>query len=86
MVGGTNEKKDVTQMNKGIDILVATPGRLEDHLKNTSGFRERCKKVKVLVLDEADQMLEMGFRKVIDKIITFLPKERQTLLFSATVP
>ncbi|KAF8696929.1 hypothetical protein HU200_036573 [Digitaria exilis] len=67
-------------------ILVATPGRLKDHLENTPGFSNRIKGVKVLVLDEADRLLDMGFRRDIEKIIAFIPKERQTLLFSATVP
>jgi ATP-dependent RNA helicase MSS116 len=67
-------------------ILVATPGRLIDHLENTPGFATRIKGVKVLVLDEADRLLDMGFKRDIEKIISFIPKERQTLLFSATVP
>ena len=67
-------------------ILVATPGRLIDHLENTPGFSTRIKGVKVLVLDEADRLLDMGFKRDIEKIISFIPKERQTLLFSATVP
>ena len=54
MVGGTDIKKDQSQIKRGIDLLVATPGRLGDHLKNTSGFRDKCKHVRVLVLDEAD--------------------------------
>ena len=67
-------------------ILVATPGRLKDHIMNTSGFATRIKGVKVLVLDEADHLLDMGFRKDIENIIAAVPKQRQTLLFSATVP
>ncbi|KAJ6679814.1 RNA HELICASE [Salix purpurea] len=67
-------------------ILVATPGRLKDHIENTSGFATRLMGVKVLVLDEADRLLDMGFRKDIEKIITAIPKQRQTLMFSATVP
>jgi len=67
-------------------ILVATPGRLRDHIENTPGFSSRLMGVKVLVLDEADHLLDMGFRRDIDKIIAAVPKERQTLLFSATVP
>lgn len=67
-------------------ILVATPGRLRDHIENTAGFATRLMGVKVLVLDEADHLLDMGFRKDIERIITAIPKQRQTLLFSATVP
>ncbi|KAL5718996.1 RNA helicase [Ranunculus cassubicifolius] len=67
-------------------ILVATPGRLKDHIENTAGFATRLMGVKVLILDEADHLLDMGFRKDIEKIISAVPKQRQTLLFSATVP
>lgn len=67
-------------------ILVATPGRLRDHIENTPGFATRLMGVKVLVLDEADRLLDMGFRKDIEKIVAAVPKQRQTLLFSATVP
>jgi superfamily II DNA/RNA helicase len=69
-----------------LQILVATPGRLRDHIENTPGFATRLMGVKVLVLDEADHLLDMGFRKEIEKIIAAVPKQRQTLLFSATVP
>lgn len=69
-----------------MQILVATPGRLKDHIENTAGFATRLMGVKVLVLDEADRLLDMGFRKDIEKIIDAVPKQRQTLLFSATVP
>lgn len=69
-----------------MQILVATPGRLKDHIENTAGFATRLMGVKVLVLDEADHLLDMGFRKDIERIISAVPKQRQTLLFSATVP
>ena len=73
-------------MNGGrCDFLVATPGRLIDHFE-TSGLQPRCANLKVLVLDEADQLLEMGFKPAVDRILSFIPRERQTLLFSATVP
>ncbi|XP_044492051.1 DEAD-box ATP-dependent RNA helicase 31-like isoform X1 [Mangifera indica] len=87
VIGGTRLKMEQKRMQVNpCQILVATPGRLRDHIENTAGFASRLMGVKVLVLDEADQLLDMGFRKSIDKIIAAVPKERQTLLFSATVP
>ncbi|GAB2217449.1 hypothetical protein Drorol1_Dr00000640 [Drosera rotundifolia] len=87
VMGGTSlgmEQKRI--QNNPCQILVATPGRLKDHLQNTSGFATRAMGVKVLVLDEADRLLDMGFRKDLERIIAALPKQRQTLLFSATIP
>ena len=84
--GGTNgisyeqEKKALTQ---GANIVIATPGRLIAHLNQ--GY-VKFKTVKHLILDEADRMLDMGFSEDLQRIISFLPKERQTLLFSATMP
>jgi ATP-dependent RNA helicase RhlE len=66
---------------KGVDILVATPGRLLDHVGQNSVDLSR---VEILVLDEADRMLDMGFIRDINKVLALLPKQRQTLLFSAT--
>jgi ATP-dependent RNA helicase MSS116 len=87
VIGGTKLPQEQRSMQSNpCQILVATPGRLKDHLENTPGFSNRIKGVKVLVLDEADRLLDMGFRRDIEKIIAFIPKERQTLLFSATVP
>ena len=85
--GGTNMRSEQTRMaTRRCDILVATPGRLVDHIQNTPGFAQRLKHVCVAVLDEADQLLDMGFRDSLDKIIAALPPTRQTLLFSATLP
>jgi ATP-dependent RNA helicase MSS116 len=85
--GGTNMRSEQTRMaTKRCDILVATPGRLVDHIQNTPGFAQRLRHVCVAVLDEADQLLDMGFRDSLDKIIAALPPTRQTLLFSATLP
>lgn len=70
-------------IKQGVDIIIATPGRLIAHL--TSGAL-KLDKVKHLVLDEADRMLDMGFYDDIVRIVSYLPKERQTLLFSATMP
>jgi ATP-dependent RNA helicase MSS116 len=71
-------------------ILTATPGRLHDHLQTTTihgkPFRDSAKDIQVLILDEMDRLLDMGFRDEIEKIISYMPKNRQTLLFSATVP
>jgi superfamily II DNA/RNA helicase len=67
-------------------ILVATPGRLLDHIENKSSFSVRLMGLKLLVLDEADHLLDLGFRKDIEKIVDSLPRQRQTLLFSATIP
>ncbi|KAL6615593.1 hypothetical protein ACP70R_037863 [Stipagrostis hirtigluma subsp. patula] len=87
VIGGTRLAQEQRSMQSNpCQILVATPGRLKDHLENTPGFSNRIRGVKVLVLDEADRLLDMGFRRDIEKIIAFTPKERQTLLFSATVP
>ncbi|XP_076950317.1 DEAD-box ATP-dependent RNA helicase 31-like [Bidens hawaiensis] len=87
VIGGTRLGLEQKRMQASpCQILVATPGRLKDHIENTAGFATRLRGVKVLVLDEADHLLDMGFRKDIERIIAAVPKERQTLLFSATVP
>ncbi|PHU09713.1 DEAD-box ATP-dependent RNA helicase 31 [Capsicum chinense] len=87
VIGGTRLALEQKRMQANpCQILVATPGRLRDHVENTAGFATRLMGVKVLVLDEADHLLDMGFRKEIEKIISAVPKQRQTLLFSATVP
>uniref|UniRef100_A0A7N1A7X8 ATP-dependent RNA helicase n=1 Tax=Kalanchoe fedtschenkoi TaxID=63787 RepID=A0A7N1A7X8_KALFE len=87
VIGGTRLALEQKRMQANpCQILVATPGRLRDHTENTPGFATRLMGVKVLVLDEADHLLDMGFRKDIEKIIASVPKQRQTLLFSATVP
>ncbi|KAL4086051.1 hypothetical protein PRIC1_014673 [Phytophthora ramorum] len=88
-VGGANIKKDERTLTSSapIDILVAIPGRLVDHLKqNTGRIADRLGKASVLILDEADRLLDMGFRPDGMRIIGYLPKQRQTLLFSATLP
>nr|XP_043623933.1 DEAD-box ATP-dependent RNA helicase 31-like [Erigeron canadensis] len=86
VIGGTRLGLEQKRMQASpCQILVATPGRLKDHIENTAGFATRLMGVKVLVLDEADHLLDMGFRKDIEKIVAAVPKQRQTLLFSATV-
>ena len=81
MFGGVAINPQITRLKKKIDILVATPGRLLDH--NTQGTID-LSGVEILVLDEADRMLDMGFIRDIKKILALLPKKRQNLLFSAT--
>lgn len=80
--GGTAVKKDIARLEKGIDILVATPGRLADLYER--GVL-KLDHVRVLILDEADRMLDLGFMYDMDWIIRRLPKDRQTMLFSATL-
>lgn len=82
-IGGVSIGGQVRALREGVDVLVATPGRLLD-LVNSDALR--LDDVAHLVLDEADQMLDMGFIHDIRKIVAKLPKERQTLLFSATMP
>ncbi len=83
LYGGTSVDKDLRGLRAGYDVLVATPGRLIDHLERGNVDLGR---VEVLVLDEADRMLDMGFRPQINEIIRRIPKQRQTLFFSATMP
>jgi ATP-dependent RNA helicase RhlE len=81
--GGVNQNPQVRALRAGVDILVATPGRLLDLMNQ--GFID-LRGIEILVLDEADRMLDMGFIRDIRKIIAKLPASRQTLLFSATIP
>ncbi len=83
VIGGVPMGRQVRDLLNGLDVLVATPGRLLDLLRSNG---VRLNQVEVLVLDEADRMLDMGFIHDIRTIIAKLPKERQTLLFSATMP
>ena len=79
--GGAGMTPQLDALRRGVDILVATPGRLLDHLERGSA---KLDAVEVLVLDEADRMLDMGFLPAIKRILAKVPKDRQTLLFSAT--
>jgi ATP-dependent RNA helicase RhlE len=81
--GGAGMKRQTDKLRRGVDIVVATPGRLMDHMrrKNVS-FRD----LQILVLDEADRMLDMGFLPDIKQIVSRMPRQRQTMLFSATMP
>ena len=81
--GGTDMNAQIAQLRRGVEILVATPGRLLDHVHNKTVMFNQ---VSVLILDEADRMLDMGFMPDIKRIIALLPPVRQNLLFSATFP
>ncbi len=81
--GGVSQKKQEEALAKGVDVLIATPGRLLDLMYQ--GII-KLNEVSYLVLDEADRMLDMGFIKDVNKIIEFIPTQRQTMLFSATMP
>jgi len=81
--GGVGQHPQVQALTRGVDILVATPGRLKDLQQQKHVFLD---KVEVFVLDEADRMLDMGFIHDVKRIITTLPAKRQSLLFSATMP
>jgi len=83
IVGGSDMQAQIRGLRQGPDILVATPGRLLDHMWNGT---INLAPIKILVLDEADRMLDMGFAPQINQILDALPVERQTLLFSATIP
>src|SRR6204780_3963316 len=82
VVGGLSEGLQLSALRKGARIVVATPGRLEDFLsRKLVHFRD----LRVLILDEADRMLDMGFLPAIRRIVSILPKDRQTMCFSATM-
>ncbi len=81
--GGSSYSRQIGLIEKGASVVVATPGRLLDLLKNN---RLRNFAPKIIILDEADEMLDMGFLEDIEKIFSYLPEEKQTLLFSATMP
>ncbi|MFH1176197.1 MAG: DEAD/DEAH box helicase, partial [Acidobacteriota bacterium] len=81
--GGVNPGPQARALRSGIDVVVATPGRLLDHMG--SGLA-RLDRVEILVLDEADRMLDMGFLPDVRRILSALPRQRHTLLFSATLP
>jgi ATP-dependent RNA helicase RhlE len=81
--GGVPLAPQIRDLRAGFDIIVATPGRLIDHIERGN---VDLSQIEVLILDEADRMLDMGFRPQIEAILARIPKERQTLLFSATMP
>jgi len=83
LYGGTSLTKQVASLEKGADILIGTPGRLLDHFSRET---IHLGQIKTLILDEADRMLDMGFADDILKLVSNLPKQRQSILFSATYP
>ncbi len=83
LIGGVSFEDQDRKLNRGVDVLIATPGRLLDHFQRG---KLMLMGVEILVIDEADRMLDMGFIPDIEKICRFLPPRRQTLFFSATMP
>jgi ATP-dependent RNA helicase RhlE len=83
LIGGASMFNQLQILRRHPRVIIATPGRLLDHLGQKS---LRLNDVNILVLDEADRMLDMGFMPQIEKVLEYLPKERQTMLFSATIP
>jgi len=81
--GGAGMNKQIQRLRRGVDVVVATPGRLMDHMRRKNvHFND----LQILVLDEADRMLDMGFLPDIETIVGQMPRQRQTMLFSATMP
>jgi ATP-dependent RNA helicase DeaD len=81
--GGESIERQISALKRGVQIIIGTPGRILDHMdRRTISFEN----VKMVVLDEADEMLNMGFREDIESILSDMPKEKQTIFFSATMP
>ncbi len=81
--GGADIERQITQLRRGANIVVGTPGRVMDHINRHT---LKLDGIRTVILDEADEMLNMGFREDIETILGFVPEERQTVLFSATMP
>jgi len=81
--GGAGMRKQTEKLRRGVDVVVATPGRLMDHMRRKN---VNFKHLQVLVLDEADRMLDMGFLPDIKQIVSRMPRQRQTMIFSAMIP
>ena len=81
--GGQDIVKQIRSLKGGAQIIIGTPGRIMDHLRRKT---IKCEEVNTIVLDEADEMLNMGFREDIETVLEYIPEERQTMLFSATMP
>jgi superfamily II DNA/RNA helicase len=82
LIGGVSFDEQIVKLDRGVDVLIATPGRLLDHFERG---RILLNDIKVLVIDEADRMMDMGFMPDVERIVSLLPKIRQTLFFSATM-
>lgn len=82
ITGGANRKQEAAKLQAGVNMLAATPGRLLDHIDSTHKFS--MKNLQMLIIDEADRMVDAGFERDVSRIISHLPVERQTCLFSAT--
>ena len=82
LIGGVTLADQTQRLDRGVDVLIATPGRLLDHFERGKIL---LNDVKILVIDEADRMLDMGFIPDVERIVSLLPKIRQTLFFSATL-
>lgn len=82
VIGGAGRRGEAERLAKGVNLLIATPGRLLDHMKSTKGFI--YKNLKCLIIDEADRILQANFEEEMNQILKMLPKDRQTALFSAT--
>src|SRR3954471_18574463 len=83
LIGGERFDEQVRKLDRGVDVLIATPGRLLDLFERGKIL---LSDVRLLVIDEADRMLDMGFIPDVERIVSLLPKNRQTLFFSATMP
>ncbi|MDP3921178.1 MAG: DEAD/DEAH box helicase [Candidatus Omnitrophota bacterium] len=83
LIGGASSYTQIKELRKNPSIIIATPGRLIDHLEQRN---VQLKDVRILVLDEADRMLDMGFQPQVERILRSVPQDRQTMLFSATIP
>ena len=81
--GGQNINQQIRSLKSGTQVVIGTPGRVMDHMRRKT---LKLESVKLIVLDEADEMLNMGFREDIETILKEMPEERQTVLFSATMP
>lgn len=81
--GGADIERQIMRLKRGVNIVVGTPGRVMDHINRKT---LKLDKLTTIILDEADEMLNMGFREDIEMILGFVPEERQTVLFSATMP